>query len=169
MLANAYLMIRALGRPGYPPEPTGPTELHGCLAAMRELRAWADGTLAASAAEPAGPTSVPAAEPPANKKSLKEPPPEAFAAYRLSRGTGAPQQTIAKTLSEEFRRPISQGTVSRWLGDVKDWLEAGNVLPPLPEPVKRKPMSMDPERIDLGPHWERRARHQRRPRSSDND
>jgi restriction endonuclease Mrr len=106
---------------------------------------------------------------PNDGKPLKEPPPETFAAYRISRGTGSTQATIAEQLSREFGRPIHQGNVSRWLRQVTKWLEDGNVLPPMPEPMKRKPMPMDPERIDLGQNQERRPRHQRHRRTSDDD
>jgi len=68
---------------------------------------------------------------------------------------------LAELLTKEWKRTVHQGNVSRWLGQVKHWLEAGNVLPELSAPLDRKPLAMDPERIDLG---QRRDRHSARQR-----
>ena len=52
---------------------------------------------------------------------------------------------------------------------VKSWLEARNVLPDLPTPKGEKPISLDPERIDLGKNQEGRAERQRNRRNPDDD
>jgi hypothetical protein len=72
-------------------------------------------------------------------------------------------------LTEELKRPISQGTVSRWLNEVRDWLEAGNVLPDLPQSRGPKPVPIDPTQIDVGKRRDGRAKHQRKQKMSDSD
>jgi hypothetical protein len=111
-----------------------------------------------------GTSQQPAGE---GKTPLKEPPPEAFAAYRLARFMGMNQTEIAKRLAEEFGRPIDQGTVSRWIKWVVTWIEAGNVLPDLPNPDRKQPKPMDPERLDLGPRADGLTKRQRERRSDD--
>jgi hypothetical protein len=102
-------------------------------------------------------------------RSLKEPTAEAFKAYRALVVTGKTQKQLAQLLTEELKRPIHQGTVSRWVNQVSDWLEAGNVLPDLSEPLRKRPTVMDPERIDLGERQDGRSKRQRGRRNSDND
>ncbi len=70
-------------------------------------------------------------------KRLAEPSKIAFAAYRLCLIIGT-QQEIAQMLEKEYRRPVSQSDVSRGIKKVKEWLEAGNILPDLDQPGKRK-------------------------------
>jgi hypothetical protein len=94
-------------------------------------------------------------------KSRRQPSKDAFTAYRAWLATGKNQTELAELLTKEWKRPVYQGNVSRWLDHVKHWLEAGNVLPELSSPLDRKPLAMDPERIDLG---ERRDRHAARQR-----
>ena len=102
-------------------------------------------------------------------QSRKEPSEDAFAAYRLLLVTGNTQTELAKNLTTELKRPVNQGAVSRWIRQVRDWLEAGNVLPDLTANAAKKPTTMDPERIDLGPNREHRPQHQRKRRTSDRD
>jgi hypothetical protein len=102
-------------------------------------------------------------------QSRKEPSKDAIAAYRLKLLTGQTQTELAEQLTKELKRPIDQGTVSRWLRQVKVWLEAGNVLPDLTATPGTKPMPMDPERIELGERRDGRAKHQRGRRNSDQD
>jgi hypothetical protein len=101
--------------------------------------------------------------------TMKQPSKDAIAAYRLWFLTGKTQTELAEQLTEELKRPITQGTVSRWLKQVKAWLKAGNVLPDLTPTRHPKPQPMDPERIDLGERQDGRARRQRGRRNSDHD
>lgn len=93
------------------------------------------------------------------RSATKEPSKEALAAYRISIQTGKKQQEIADILSREFHRQISQGQVSKWIREVKKYLEAGNVLPDMP--VAARPVPVDPGVIEMGPRGDRRAKHQR--------
>jgi hypothetical protein len=105
------------------------------------------------------------------RRTLKEPPKEAIALYRYQVATGKKQTALANDpkLMEALGRQVSQGTISRWLSWVRKWIEAGNVLPPLPEPLNSQPTPLDPERIDLGKRQDGRTRRQRGRRISDND
>jgi len=106
---------------------------------------------------------IPADESGTNQRTiaLKPPPEIAFQAYRLRIATGHPQKKLAALLSEELKRKVSQGQVSRWLKQTKVWIAAGNVLPDLPSPERNRPKSIDPERIDLGARQDHRAERQR--------
>jgi hypothetical protein len=97
----------------------------------------------------------------------KEPTADAIAAYRAFMVKGGTQRELAELLTVQLQRPIRQGTVSRWISEVGAWVKAGNVLPDLPTPQRRKPVPMDPERIDLGRNREGRAQRQRQRRDSD--
>jgi hypothetical protein len=101
------------------------------------------------------------------RRRLKEPSKDAFTAYRVWLVTGEKQEELAQRLMEPLKRKVGQGTISRWLKQVKEWIEAGNVLPDLSEPLDSKPTPMDPERIELGERQDGRARHQRGRRNSD--
>jgi hypothetical protein len=95
---------------------------------------------------------------------LKEPKPEAIAAYRLSM-LGWNQQPIADQLTKEFKRPFQQWKVSRLLADARNWLEAGNVFPPL---LEAKPATtVDPAQIDKGARQDHQTPRQRHRQSSD--
>jgi hypothetical protein len=91
---------------------------------------------------------------------IKVPSSDAILAYRLSIAIGKNQTELARRLTAELRRPIDQGTVSRWLKLVKTFLRAGNVLPDLPEPSRRE-AHMDPSKIDLGARQDGLAKRQR--------
>ena len=67
-----------------------------------------------------------------NSRSLVEPCPDAFTCYRASITSGMKQIELAELLTKELKRKVSQGQVSRWNKRGKEWVEAGNVLPPLP-------------------------------------
>jgi hypothetical protein len=101
------------------------------------------------------------------QKPVKQPSNDAFTAYRVWVATGRIQEELAEMLTKELRRPVHQGTVSRWIDQVKRWLEAGNVLPDLSPPLNKKPSAMDPERIDLGGRLDHRSERQRERRNSD--
>src|SRR5262249_825089 len=106
-----------------------------------------------------GPTaSSPAKQRPNIQK--KEPSPDAIAPYRPWLVTGEKQEELAARMTNGLKHPISQGQVSRWLKQVRDWLKAGNVLPDLPNALDKKPMPMDPERIDLGERQDGLAKRQ---------
>jgi hypothetical protein len=78
-------------------------------------------------------------------KRLKEPPREAFQAYYLYLAWGN-QTEVAKKMSEELRRPINQGTVSRWCNQVSEWIGDGNPRPEFPS----KTILTDPAILDKG-------------------
>jgi hypothetical protein len=99
--------------------------------------------------------------------TIKEPQKIAIAAYRAQFINGKKQQEIAEMLENEFKKPVSQGQVSRWISEVKKYIEAGNVLPDFPKPTD-KPVSIDPDVIDMGERQDRLAKRQR-PRKSDDD
>jgi hypothetical protein len=100
--------------------------------------------------------------------ALKSPPDAAIKAYRLKWILGVPTQAaISERLSEELGRPVSQGQVSRWLQQAEEFASAGGVLPGLPDVPAKKPMPVDPERLDLGPRQDGRTERQRKRRSDD--
>jgi hypothetical protein len=106
---------------------------------------------------------------PRRLKSRKEPSKAAFITYRLRVATGKTQKELAKLLTDELKRPVDQGTVSRWLKQVKEWLRLGNVLPDLTETPNVKPMPLDPERIDLGARQDHLVERQKGRRNSRDD
>lgn len=79
------------------------------------------------------------------------------------------QTKLAEVLTAQLKRPVKQGTVSRWIKQVKKWLQAGNILPDLSETRLCKPVPIDPERIDLGERQDGRAKRQRDRRTADSD
>jgi hypothetical protein len=92
----------------------------------------------------------------------------AIKAYRMKVILGVPKQTeIAKDLSRELGKRVTQGQVSRWLKQVEQFLTAGGVLPPMPDLSAKKPMSLDPSLLDLGARVDDkgRAKRQRQRRS----
>ena len=99
----------------------------------------------------------------------REPSPDAIACYRVFFLKGMKQQPLADYMTKELKRPISQGAVSRWLREVKKWIEAGNILPDLPEPLKRKPDSIDAGVIEMGQREDGLTPRQRNRRSEDSD
>jgi hypothetical protein len=101
------------------------------------------------------------------QRPMKQPSNDAFTAYRVWVATGIIQEELAEMLTKELKRPVHQGTVSRWIDQVKSWLEAGNVLPDLSPPLNKKPTAIDPERIDLGERQDHRSERQRERRNSD--
>jgi hypothetical protein len=100
------------------------------------------------AAAPASGTVTPEVTSP--RMSRKEPKAKAIAAYRAVKILGQKQEDVAPKLG------VSQGTISRWIDRVSDWIAAGNILPDLDAP-KRKPIAMDPQKLEQGPN-PRRAR-----------
>lgn len=97
---------------------------------------------------------------------LREPLPHAIQAYRLSFMLGRTQQAIADLMTCELGRPVCQGMVSRWLAAVREYVQAGGILPNSanlpPTQHHNREIPVDPSTIDLGARQDRR-----RPRPSD--
>ncbi len=93
-------------------------------------------------------------QPPGNP--VRELRPEEFQAFWFEQ-VGHSQQQIADWLK------TTQGTISKWIGHVKRWRDAGNKMPELPrtEPLDSKPIAMDPAKLDLGPRPDHRSEGQR--------
>jgi hypothetical protein len=114
---------------------------------------------------------------PQARRTLKEPSKDAFSVYRFWFASSCvlsdrkTQRQLAEDpeLMNHLGRKVDQGTISRWLNQVRDWIKAGNILPDLSDPLETNPTPMDPERIDLGPHREHRPKHQRKRRTSDSE
>ena len=119
----------------------------------------------------------PVAPPSGPRRGPKEPSKDAIAVYRywFASNIALSERKTQKDLAEDpnlmklLGRKIDQGTVSRYLKQVKEWIKAGNVLPEIAAPLPSKPRPIDPERIDLGEQREGRAKHQRGRRNSDRD
>ena len=141
-------------------------ERNSSNAGNAESRDNANTALIADQSKPGGRPAV--AQGSDAKRAKPKPPSEvAIKAYRfhLLSSSGSTQTEIAEALSRELGRPVSQGTLSRWLRQVTDWIKAGNILPDLSIPT-RKPQSIDPGVIDMG---ERRDRHTQRQREKKTD
>jgi hypothetical protein len=84
----------------------------------------------------------------AAKPKRKEPPPEAFEAYRAKK-EGMRQKEIAKLLVDRYHTDFPQYKISRLLTRAKEWLKDGNVFPHVDtsNAVKHK-QSMDPSILD---------------------
>ncbi len=100
--------------------------------------------------ETAGPAESPREERPAAADALgskdgrlDEPPQKAIDAYRAVRFLGQKQAKVAE------RFGVTQGTISRWMTQVAEFVKAGNVLPDLEPP--RKAVTMDPRKLEQGP------------------
>lgn len=98
----------------------------------------------------------------APRRVPKEPSPEAFAAYRIQVSIGWTQEQIAEQLKQEFKRPFDQGSVSRMLKQVRQFLKAGGELPPLTSVE-----SVDPKVIELGARQDHQTQRQRIHRTTD--
>jgi hypothetical protein len=105
----------------------------------------------------------------AAKQPTPNPPPDAaIKAYRLKWVRGVPKQAeIAKLLSEELGRQISQGQVSRWLQQAEAYADAVGLLPGLSSSPHKKAAPMDPQQLDLGARQDGRTERQRERRSDD--
>jgi hypothetical protein len=100
-------------------------------------------------------------------KKMRLPSDIAVAAYRVRFVSHRPQQEIASVLTIEFRRPVGQNQVSRWIKQVERWVQSGKVLPELPK-LAKPARSIDPSRIDIGTRTDHLApRH--RPSASNPD
>jgi hypothetical protein len=77
------------------------------------------------------------------KGRLDEPPQRAIDAYRAVKFAGKKQVDVARDFG------VDQGTISRWLRNVAEWIAAGNILPDL-DPLP-KTITMDPSKLEQGP------------------
>lgn len=100
------------------------------------------------------------------KNRLRKPSDVALAAYRVHIATGRPQTEIAQALAQQFREPIKQNIVSRYIKQVERYLSAGNVLPDLPKPAKPA-KSIDPAKLDLGNRTDSLTQRQRHRKSNE--
>jgi hypothetical protein len=138
------------------------------------LKAWAQWLLELRARQWApndAPVPIPSTTPSSGANSPKEPSKDAFAVYRYQIATGKNQTELAADpmLMAQLGKTVVQGTISRWLKNVRKWLKAGNVLPEMPGRSDAKPVPMDPERIDMGPRQDYRTPRQRQRGDSDHD
>ena len=91
---------------------------------------------------------------------IKRPSENAFKAWRLRDLFGVNKQAELAAKMTEDGVPADQGTVSRWLKDVREYMAAGGVLPELPK--MDKPAAIDPSKIDMGERQDGRTPHQRK-------
>lgn len=96
---------------------------------------------------------------------IKRPSEKAFFAWRIRELLGITKQ---KDIAEEMTKlglKASQGEVSRFLSQVKEYLRAGNHLPAIDLPsmnaLSKKPQTIDPAEIDKGPRRDGRTQRQR--------
>jgi hypothetical protein len=129
---------------------------------------WAQPPLSSSDPQGVRQPNVPAES--AMKPTLKPPSDEAVKAYRLKWILGVPtQDQIAETLTQELRRRISQGQVSRWLKQAEAFVSAGGVLPEMAGLACNKLTPIDPARIHLGRRVDRHSERQRERRDSNDE
>jgi hypothetical protein len=98
------------------------------------------------------------------RSKQKQPPDYMIQAYRMRWITGWKQAQIAEAMTTELGRTIKQPKVSEWLKRVRDWLEAGNVLPDIADHGDSQPISesaTDPELLDMGQRQDGRTPRQR--------
>jgi hypothetical protein len=106
---------------------------------------------------------------------LKEPSKAAMAVYRYWFGSNCvlsehkTQTELANdlVLMKQLGRKVHQATISRYLKQVRKWMEAGNIVPETSESLNSQPKPMDPERIDLGKRQDGRTERQRGRRNTD--
>jgi len=60
-------------------------------------------------------------------RPAKEPSKEAQQAYQLYFGSGFTQNVVAEKMTKIFKRPISQGQVSKWIKQYKKWRKAEGI------------------------------------------
>lgn len=100
--------------------------------------------------------------------SLKQPSDRAMVVYRLWFATGARQEDIAEKFKEDYGLPMEQGSVSRYLNQVKAWVEAGNILPAAEQSSVKPIIKADSPSVDLGANQTGRTPRQRE-RKNDGD
>jgi hypothetical protein len=96
----------------------------------------------------------------ATTKQIKEPPKEAFEAWRLKKFGGWNQHAIADKLG------VKQWKVSRMIARVNRYGDQGGKFPPPPD-TATKPVSVDPRVIEMGEREDGRTKRQRQRSSAD--
>ena len=76
---------------------------------------------------------------------IEEPKKEAAQAYKLYYGLGYSQTKVAKIMTNELKRPVSQGQVSKWVNQYKRWAQANNI-PITPKP---KIINLDHRKLEM--------------------
>lgn len=98
---------------------------------------------------------------PKKKRPPKEPSPEDFAAYKLYVIGGIKQEQVAKELERAFGKPFHQGGVSRSVGRVRTFLNAGGIMSSL-EQAKANVDTVDPSVIEMGARQDGQTHRQRK-------
>lgn len=129
---------------------------------------YARGVLQAAIATGAGARG--AGESEGKQKRVKEPPKRYLKAYRVFVTMGQKQTEMANVLSKEWKKPISQQQVSRMLKRVREYLEAGNILPDLDAgPRAKKEGDWDSATLDIGKRQDGRPNTRRKQQDEDFD
>ncbi len=91
----------------------------------------------------------------------------AIFAYRMDVVSQKSQSEIATMIKVRHARDVSQGTVSRWIKEVKEFLGDGGVLPELTKSRLPRAVPVDPAVIDLGRNSSGTTKRQRGRKSED--
>ncbi|GMU33232.1 MAG: hypothetical protein AMXMBFR20_11040 [Planctomycetia bacterium] len=96
-------------------------------------------------------------------KVAKMPSQAAIKCYQAWIVKGCPnQKELADFLSNQLGRPISQGSVSRMMSSVSNFMAAGGVLPPVLDKSRSgRTRPFDPKLADMGPRQDHRTARQR--------
>ena len=94
-------------------------------------------------------------------KTLNQPSDKAIAVYRLWFALGQKQEDIAKSFEVRYGHLMDQGTVSKYLKQVRAWVEAGNILPPEEQSTVKPKIHANSPAIDLGANITGRTPRQR--------
>lgn len=111
-----------------------------------------------------------AIQPPSDQKpgvNRKHPTDMAIFAYRMDVFSQKSQSEIAKMIKVQYARKVSQGTVSRWIKEVKELVVDGGVLPELSQSRLPRAIPVDPAVIDLGRNSSGTTKRQRGRKSED--
>jgi hypothetical protein len=109
------------------------------------------------------------------RPAMKEPSKAAMIVYRYRFGSDLllserkTQTEVANdpVLMKQLGKKVDQATISRYLKQVRKWIEAGNLMPETSQAQNSQPKSMDPERLDLGKRQDGRTERQRGRRDND--
>jgi hypothetical protein len=88
-------------------------------------------------------------------------------AHRLHVEMGMKQNEVAAKMTAEGY-PMDQGTVSRLVSDVRDYLNAGNKLPAISS-LNSQPQAMNPTTLDMGKRQDSLTPRQRLKKTDDSD
>jgi hypothetical protein len=97
---------------------------------------------------------------------VKVPSDDAFLAYGIYKFAGRKQADVAVMIGRATGGTSNQGTVSRWVNEVEQWLAAKNSLPPMTLETVCRAFATDPAILDLGRRGDGRTPRQR-PESDD--